>query len=84
MKVLVTGGTGFVGTHLVNALHRRGHAVAVLARDPASIRNRYNRAVEAVPGNVLDPACLAAACAGREAVIHLVGIINEKGPQTFD
>ena len=84
MKILVTGGTGFVGTHVVNALLRRGHAIAVLARNPASTRNRYNRPVEAVPGDVLDPASLERAAAGREAVVHLVGIIAEKGPQTFD
>ena len=84
MKVLVTGGTGFVGTHLVNAFARRGHSVAVLARHPDAARNRYNRPVESVPGNVLDPASLARACAGRDAVIHLVGIIHEKGEQTFD
>lgn len=84
MKVLVTGGTGFIGTHLVNALHRRRHAVGVLARDPASTHNRYNHPVEAVRGNVLDPASLGPACAGRDAVIHLVGIIHEKGEQTFD
>ena len=84
MKVLVTGGTGFVGTHLVNALLRRGHAVGVLARNPDSARNRYNRPVESVPGNVLDPASIARACAGRDAVIHLVGIIWENGDQTFD
>ncbi len=84
MRVLVTGGTGFVGTHLVNGLLRRGHAVAVLARSPAKTRNRYNRPVESVGGDVLDPASLAAAAAGREALIHLVGIIHEKGGQTFD
>ena len=84
MKVLVTGGTGFVGTSIVNRLLQRGHAVAVLARDPRKTRNRYNHAVETVAGNVLDPASLAAAAAGRDAVVHLVGIINEKGDQTFD
>ena len=84
MRVLVTGGTGFVGTHLVNALLRRGHAVAVLARDPESALNRYNRSVEAVTGNVLDPGSLARAVAGRDAVVHLVAIIHEKGEQTFE
>jgi len=84
LRVLVTGGTGFVGTHLVNALVRRRHSVAVLARDPESTFNRYNHPVEAVAGNVLDPASVEAAAAGREAVIHLVGIIHEKGEQTFD
>ena len=84
MKILVTGGTGFVGTHLVNALARRGHDVAVLARNPDSARNRYNRPVERVRGNVLDGPSLAAALQGRDAVIHLVGIIHEQGAQTFD
>ena len=84
VKVLVTGGTGFVGTHVVNRLLQRGHAVAVLARNPEKTRNRYSRPVEAVAGNVLDPASLARAAAGRDALVHLVGIINEKGAQTFD
>jgi uncharacterized protein YbjT (DUF2867 family) len=84
MKILVTGGTGFVGTHLVNALARRGHDVAVLARHPDSARNRYNRPVERVRGNVLDGQSLAAALRGRDAVIHLVGVIHEQGAQTFD
>ncbi len=84
MKVLVTGGTGFVGTHLVNTLLRRRHEVAVLARDERSTRNRYNRAVETVRGNVLEPGSLAAAVAGRDAVIHLVAIIHEEKDQTFE
>lgn len=84
MKVLVTGGTGFVGTHVVNALLRRGHAVAALSRRPEATRNRYNRPVETVAGDVLDPASLARAFAGREAAVHLVGIIHEQGEQTFD
>jgi len=84
VKVLVTGGTGFVGTSVVNRLLQRGHAVAVLARDSRKTRNRYNRWVETVAGNVLDPASLAAAAAGCDAIVHLVGIINEKCDQTFD
>ena len=84
MKVLVTGGTGFVGTHVVNELLRRKHDVAVLARRPESTRNRYNHPVTTRLGDVLDLPSLARACAGREAVIHLVGVINEKGSQTFE
>jgi len=84
VKVLVTGGTGFVGTHLVNALLRRRHDVAVLARDGRATRNRYNQKIETVEGNVLDPASLAAACSERDAVIHLVAIIDEEKGQTFE
>lgn len=84
LKILVTGGTGFVGTHLVNALARRGHDVAVLARRPDAARNRFNRPVERVRGDVLHPPSLLPAVQGRDAVVHLVGIINENGAQTFD
>jgi uncharacterized protein YbjT (DUF2867 family) len=84
VRVLVTGGTGFVGTYVVNRLLHRGHRVAVLARDPTKTHNRYSGRVEAVSGNVLDPASLTAAAAGRDAIVHLVGIINERGDQTFD
>jgi NADH dehydrogenase len=84
LRVLVTGGTGFVGTHLVNRLLQRGHAVAVLARHAEKTRNRYNRPVEAMHGDVLEPESLSAAMAGRDAVVHLVGIIHEAGAQTFD
>jgi uncharacterized protein YbjT (DUF2867 family) len=84
VRVLVTGGTGFVGTYVVNRLLHRKHGVAVLARDVSKTRNRYSGPVEGVSGNVLDPPSLSAALVGRDAVVHLVGIINEKGDQTFD
>ncbi|HKD10967.1 MAG TPA: complex I NDUFA9 subunit family protein, partial [Thermoanaerobaculia bacterium] len=71
-------------THLVNALLRRRHDVAVLARDGRATRNRYNQKIETVEGNVLDPASLAAACSERDAVIHLVAIIHETKGQTFE
>src|SRR4030095_16160378 len=65
-------------------LLRRGHDVAVLARRPDHARNRYNRPVDRCRGDVLDPASLAPALSGRDAVVHLVGIIHEKGAQTFE
>jgi NADH dehydrogenase len=84
MKVLVTGGTGFVGTYVVNRVLQGGHEVAVLARNTEKTRNRYNHPVETAAGNVLDPSSVVRAAAGRDAVVHLVGIIAEKGAQTFD
>jgi NADH dehydrogenase len=78
MTVLVTGGTGFVGPHVVHALRARELPVRVLVRDP----RRGSRAVawgaELVEGDVTDPASLAAAAGGAAAVVHLVAIIRGK------
>lgn len=80
MKVLVTGGSGFVGREIVRQLLAGGHAVRVLARGtrPAV------PGVEARRGSVLDPATLPPALAGCDAVVHLVGIISEVGDQTYE
>lgn len=84
MRIAVTGGTGFVGRSVVNELLRRGHDVRVLARRPDDARSRFNRPVAAVGGDVSDASALAAAFSGVDAVVHLVGIINEKEGFSFD
>jgi NADH dehydrogenase len=86
MKVLILGGTGFVGRHVVAELVRAGHRVRLLVR-PGS-EEKLSGLAEAEPagGDILDPASLARAAAGQEAVIHLVGIIRElpRRGVTFD
>ncbi|MFN3596362.1 MAG: NAD-dependent epimerase/dehydratase family protein [Rubricoccaceae bacterium] len=75
MRVFVTGGTGYVGHYVVPALQRRGHAVRLLVRDPAaSLPDGAERAA----GDVTDPASLRGAADGCDAVVHLVGIIDEQ------
>ncbi|MGF1679486.1 MAG: SDR family oxidoreductase [Candidatus Methylacidiphilales bacterium] len=83
--ILVTGGTGFVGRHVVRELERLGHPVRVLARsrDKADRSLKGTRA-EVVIGDLFDTASLDAACQGCHAVVHLVGIIFEKGASTFE
>jgi uncharacterized protein YbjT (DUF2867 family) len=83
MKVAVTGATGFVGRSVVNELQRRGHSVRVLDRHTGA-GSRFNRPVESVPGDVADPATLDPFASGCDALIHLVGIINESGGRSFD
>lgn len=80
MKVLVTGGSGFVGREIVGQLVADCHQVRVLAR---GVKPAVGH-VEFVKGSVLEPASLGAACAGCDAVIHLVGIISEVGGQTYE
>jgi uncharacterized protein YbjT (DUF2867 family) len=76
VTVLVTGGTGFIGPHVVHTLRAKETPVRALVRNPARATRLVAWGAEPVPGDVTDPASLAAACEGVEAVIHLVAIIR--------
>jgi len=76
VTVLVTGGTGFVGGHVVHALRARNVRVRALVRDPKRARRLSAWGAEIVAGDVSDPTVLRAACVGATAVIHLVAIIK--------
>jgi len=83
VTVLVTGGTGFVGPYVVHALRARERPVRALVRDPARATRLTAWGVELVTGDVTDPASLRAACAGVDAVVHLVAIIRGR-PADFE
>ncbi len=83
MKVLVTGGTGFIGPHIVRRLVDDGHQVRVLEREPGSLQRAGLPAQEAVQGDVTDAASLRRAVEGQEVVVHLVSIINGR-PEQFE
>ena len=77
MKVLVTGGTGFIGTALRGELKRLGHDVRLFVRTQSVGKIDPREGFEIVTGDVLDThACLRAA-EGCDALIHLVGIRRE-------
>ncbi len=76
MTVLVTGGTGFVGPHVVHALRARDLPVRALVRDRRRAARLATWGAELVEGDITDPTSLRAACAGAEAVVHLVAIIK--------
>ena len=73
MKVLVTGGGGFLGRAITERLLRRGHQVRCFAR------GRYPelaaRGVELVRGDLTDARATAAACAGCRAVVHAAALV---------
>lgn len=77
--VVVLGGTGFVGGHLVPRLARGGWRTTVLsrARTPAMRAPDSGATLRSI--DVYDRQQLAAALAGADAVVNLVGILNERG-----
>jgi NADH dehydrogenase len=83
MKVLVTGGTGFIGPKVVNALVDAAHWVRVLERKPGRWKQEGLRCQEAVEGDVTDADSMSRAVAGCDAVVHLVAIINGS-PRDFE
>ena len=76
MTVLVTGGTGFVGPHVVHALRARELPVRALVRDPRRAGRLTAWGVDLAQGDVTDPDSLRAAFAGVDTVVHLVAIIK--------
>jgi dihydroflavonol-4-reductase len=70
-SVLVTGGSGFIGQHLVSELVAQGRQVRVLDIRPPT---RILSAAEYIEGSVLDAALVADAAAGIEEVYHLAGL----------
>jgi len=76
-RVFVTGGTGFVGRAVVQALGAEGYAVRCLVRRGSERDLRGLGAIERVEGDVMARQSLDEGMAGCNAVIHLVGIIRE-------
>ncbi len=78
----VTGGTGFLGRHLVAALCRAGHRVRVLTRNPAAHPwLTQNPQIEIIPGDVLDAERVAGGVKGSTYVVHAAGLFRFWGDQ---
>ena len=83
-RVVVLGGSGFVGRHLVARLAAAGHEVVVPTRRREQAKHLILfPTVEVVEADVFDKASLARVLPGASAVVNLVGILNESGRDTF-
>jgi len=86
--VTVFGGSGFLGRHVVRALAKLGYRIRVAVRRPdlAGYLQPLGRVgqIHAVQANLRYPASVEAAARGADVVINLVGILFERGRQTFD
>lgn len=78
-RILVTGGSGFLGSHLIDVLVGQGHDVRVFDR----VRSRWlSSSVSSVIGDINDAGCLAEAVADREVVYHLAGFSDLNAAKT--
>ncbi len=82
--VAVTGGTGFVGSHLVDTLCAAGLRPRVLVRDPAAPRWIADRPVEWIAGDLHDRAALSRLVQDAGTVIHLAGVVRAGAEADFD
>ena len=84
MRVMVTGGTGFAGSHSVRAFVAAGHSVRLLVRDPAKVRRVFDphgigiAEADVVAGDITDEASVARAMAGCDAVFHSAALVEMK------
>ncbi|UCM89227.1 SDR family oxidoreductase [Streptomyces marincola] len=80
LRCLVTGATGYLGGRLVPELLAAGHTVRCLARTPARLNDRpWADRVEAVRGDVTDPASVRSALEGIEVAYYLVHALGGRG-----
>jgi NADH dehydrogenase len=85
LKVLVSGGSGVIGTATVKELIGRGHQVRLLSRGAYEASREWAKSVEPFAGDVGDASSLHGAAAGCAAVIHVTGVIEESPPEvTFE
>jgi uncharacterized protein YbjT (DUF2867 family) len=81
--IFIAGATGFVGGHLVQDLLAKDFKLKCLVRSDKAAEALSSRGMEVVRGDITDPGSLRGVLQSEDIVIHLVGIIEEKGKATF-
>lgn len=81
MKFAVTGGTGFVGSHVLEQALAAGVAIQALTRRPVAAGTGPQS--HWIAGTLADPAALARLCEGVDAVIHIAGAVNVPSQADF-
>ena len=83
MRVLVTGASGFLGSHVAERLAEGGASVRLLLRRTSDLSFLGDLQYERAEGDVRQPASLAAAMAGVEAVVHAAGLISARSEAEY-
>ncbi|MCP4897500.1 MAG: NAD-dependent epimerase/dehydratase family protein [bacterium] len=82
--IAITGGTGFVGSHLVDTLCAAGKRPRVLVRDSENARWIGNQPVDLVQGDLEDSEALSRLMTDAGVVIHLAGVVRAASAESFD
>lgn len=83
LRVLVAGGTGYLGGYAIESFKRRGHFVRALARTPKKLGERRGLIDEVVAGEVTAAQTLRGCCDGIDVVFSSVGITRQTGKLSF-
>ena len=83
MNVLVTGATGFIGSHLAERLLADGHRVRCLVRRTANRRWLGDPRLELADGSITEPSSLPAAVAGIDIIFHVAGLTAARSREEF-
>ncbi len=83
MRVLITGATGFIGSHLAELLHANGHQVRCLIRKTSNLRWIRHLPNEYVEGDLFNPEAMKEAVAGVDRVYHLAGITKARTKEEY-
>jgi NADH dehydrogenase len=83
MNIFIAGATGYVGGHLIDALLKNGYKLRCLARSKKAEESLREKGIDVFYGDITTPETIDGALDGVDFVIHLVGIIEEKGSTTF-
>lgn len=83
MEILITGATGFVGSHVADRLVELGHTVRALTRSTSSTKWLADKPIKVVQGNMLDIESLREAVEGTDVVIHIAGTTAARDKKGF-
>ncbi len=85
MKVLVTGGSGYIGTHLIESLISQGHIVHALVRTPSRATHLIKPGIDIFNGDLTDISAVMKAMSGCKQVYHMGGCASvwERDPRVY-
>lgn len=83
MIIALTGGSGFIGSHLVDRMIQEGHEVRTLVRRSSNLRWLEGKPVQLVEGDVRDAASLEPLLRGADYVYHIAGVVKARSREEY-